>query len=315
MESALYKPFGEQSEWLLPGNTSPETKGWIGERYDADAGLQYLNARYYDPELSLFLQPDWFEVTKAGVGTNRFSYSFNDPVNKLDPGGNQCSSCESQEDWDDYHDKKAKEYEKKSQKYDDGFWSWIDLFGSKAQHWRDLSAQHRSLIGVPIGDQGILSPEGRIVLDVGSAIVGGGAVGRASAADQLKPAKGGIGAQYATPKGFTTYIDGNGSIVHVSPAGLKYGPDPKFGNRVDHVLAHTAPDASKPKHSVFNVGGDDALGLVDEAWSKRGASVAGDPKTFVVDMGQVVGTNGETSIKIVADPQSGYITTAFPWSP
>jgi RHS repeat-associated protein len=88
IETALYKPFGEQSEWLLPGNAAPETKGWIGERYDADAGLQYLNARYYDPELSLFLQPDWFEVTKAGVGTNRFSYSFNDPVNKIDPGGN-----------------------------------------------------------------------------------------------------------------------------------------------------------------------------------------------------------------------------------
>ena len=68
IESALYKPFGEQSEWVLPGNTAPETKGWIGERHDADAGLQYLNARYYDPELSLFLQPDWFEVTKAGVG-------------------------------------------------------------------------------------------------------------------------------------------------------------------------------------------------------------------------------------------------------
>ena len=34
---------------------APETKGWIGERSDADAGLQYLNARYYDPELSLFL--------------------------------------------------------------------------------------------------------------------------------------------------------------------------------------------------------------------------------------------------------------------
>ena len=88
IESALYKPFGEQSEWVLPGNAAPETKGWIGERFDADAGLQYLNARYYDPELSLFLQPDWFEVTKAGVGTNRFSYSFNDPVNKFDPGGN-----------------------------------------------------------------------------------------------------------------------------------------------------------------------------------------------------------------------------------
>lgn len=41
VESAVYKPFGEQSEWVLPGNAAPETKGWIGERYDADAGLQY----------------------------------------------------------------------------------------------------------------------------------------------------------------------------------------------------------------------------------------------------------------------------------
>ncbi len=97
IESALYKPFGEQFEWLLPGNPAPETKGWIGERYDADAGLQYLNARYYDPELSLFLQPDWFEVIKPGVGTNRFSYSFNDPVNKFDPGGNQSTKNEEDE--------------------------------------------------------------------------------------------------------------------------------------------------------------------------------------------------------------------------
>ncbi len=49
---------------------------------------RHHTARYYDPELSLFLQPDWFEVTKAGVGTNRFSYCFNDPVNLSDPNGN-----------------------------------------------------------------------------------------------------------------------------------------------------------------------------------------------------------------------------------
>ena len=59
-----------------------------GERYEEDAGLQYLNARYYDPELGRFIQPDWFEVTAAGVGTNRYAYSFNDPVNSMDPGGN-----------------------------------------------------------------------------------------------------------------------------------------------------------------------------------------------------------------------------------
>ena len=82
------QPLGEQSEWLSAAQPAPESKGWTGERYDADAGLQYLNARYYDPLLGMFIQPDWFEVMQPGVGTNRFSYSFNDPVNKFDPGGN-----------------------------------------------------------------------------------------------------------------------------------------------------------------------------------------------------------------------------------
>ena len=88
IEKATYKPFGEQSEWLSPTQGAPESKGWIGERFDADAGLQYLNARYYDPVLGMFLQPDWFEVTKAGVGTNRYSYCAGDPVNCSDSTGN-----------------------------------------------------------------------------------------------------------------------------------------------------------------------------------------------------------------------------------
>src|SRR5690606_28578010 len=52
------------------------------------AGLQYLNARYYDQRLGMLLQPDWWEVTEPGVGTNRYSCAFNDPVNGRDPGGN-----------------------------------------------------------------------------------------------------------------------------------------------------------------------------------------------------------------------------------
>ena len=51
VERAIYKPFGEQTEWLTAAQSVPESKGWIGERFDADAGLQYLNARYYDPVL------------------------------------------------------------------------------------------------------------------------------------------------------------------------------------------------------------------------------------------------------------------------
>ena len=85
-KETTYRPFGEAVDFAV-SLTPPETKGFIGERFDADAGLQYLNARYYDPRLAMFIQPDWFEVTKAGVGTNRYAYSFNDPVNRHDPGG------------------------------------------------------------------------------------------------------------------------------------------------------------------------------------------------------------------------------------
>lgn len=37
---------------------------------------------------ALFIQPDWFDPTQPGVGTNRYAYSGNDPVNRSDPNGN-----------------------------------------------------------------------------------------------------------------------------------------------------------------------------------------------------------------------------------
>jgi len=56
-----------------------------------------------------------------------------------------------------------------------------------------------------------------------------------------------------------------------SSAGLVYGQGSVHGNRVRHVLAHAAQDASKPAHSVFNVARNRVLGLVDEAWAARGS--------------------------------------------
>ncbi|MBW6507094.1 MAG: RHS repeat-associated core domain-containing protein [Rhodobacteraceae bacterium] len=117
VESAFYKPFGEQTEWLSPAAPAPEAKGWIGERYDASAGLQYLNARYYDPELGMFIQPDWFEVTEPGVGRNRYSYAGGDPVNARDPGGNSWLDRA----WDSIF----------------GEDSFNKVFGDKASAWSD----------------------------------------------------------------------------------------------------------------------------------------------------------------------------------
>jgi RHS repeat-associated protein len=58
-----------------------------GERHDPETGLVYLNARYYDPVIAKFISPDWWDPDKPGVGTNRYAYADNDPVNKSDPGG------------------------------------------------------------------------------------------------------------------------------------------------------------------------------------------------------------------------------------
>ncbi len=38
---------------------------------------------------AMFIQADTLDPTKVGVGTNRYQYSGNDPINKLDPGGNE----------------------------------------------------------------------------------------------------------------------------------------------------------------------------------------------------------------------------------
>ncbi|MBU1278010.1 MAG: RHS repeat-associated core domain-containing protein [Alphaproteobacteria bacterium] len=90
VKTSTYAPFGEVFDETLSLTAAGETKGNTCERFDADAGLQYLNARYYDPRLGLFIQPDWLDPTQQGVGLNRYSYSysFNDPVNLSDPNGN-----------------------------------------------------------------------------------------------------------------------------------------------------------------------------------------------------------------------------------
>ncbi len=84
-ESTRYVVYGE------PSNKAMDTqKNYIGERYDPESGLLYLNARYMDPKFGRFIQPDDWDPTKEGVGTNRYAYAGNDPVNKADPNGHNA---------------------------------------------------------------------------------------------------------------------------------------------------------------------------------------------------------------------------------
>ena len=81
------------------------------------------------------------------------------------------------------------------------------------------------------------------------------------------------------------------------------------------MLDHTAPNPSKPVHSVFNAQGDDALRIVDDAWVNRtgpGTLQSNGNRTWTVDLGRPIGTNGQTSVQIVVRDGTKEIITAFP---
>lgn len=87
-EATNYASYGERL------NTGFQTqKSYTGERFDPETGLLYLNARYMDPVLGRFISPDDWDPTKEGVGTNRYAYAQNDPINKSDPNGHSWASA------------------------------------------------------------------------------------------------------------------------------------------------------------------------------------------------------------------------------
>ncbi|MBI3801024.1 MAG: hypothetical protein HY268_29130 [Deltaproteobacteria bacterium] len=61
-----------------------------GELWDADAGLLYLRARWYDPSIGRFISRDPFLGSVEDPQTfNAYAYARNDPVNRVDPSGLQ----------------------------------------------------------------------------------------------------------------------------------------------------------------------------------------------------------------------------------
>jgi len=73
------------------GGTLPTTINYTGQRLDG-SGLVYMNARYYDPLVGMFISPDTI-VPDAGVliDYNRFAYGRANPLKYNDPSGHQAS--------------------------------------------------------------------------------------------------------------------------------------------------------------------------------------------------------------------------------
>ncbi len=78
----ISKPFGETA--VNSGSTVVNNFRFQGQYYDAETGLHYNGQRYYDPKTGRYLTPD--PIGLAG-GVNPYVYVGNDPVNSVDPDG------------------------------------------------------------------------------------------------------------------------------------------------------------------------------------------------------------------------------------
>lgn len=80
-----YKPYGSP----VPGTGPvPNGPGYTGHVHDAESGLIYMQARYYDPDLGRFLSVDPDTPDAANVfNFNRYAYVNNNPIMGIDPTG------------------------------------------------------------------------------------------------------------------------------------------------------------------------------------------------------------------------------------
>jgi RHS repeat-associated protein len=58
---------------------------YIGRDYDAETGLRYYRARYYDPASGRFISEDPLQLESGDV--NFYAYVWNNPINLVDPRG------------------------------------------------------------------------------------------------------------------------------------------------------------------------------------------------------------------------------------
>lgn len=81
-----YRPYGQRSEFE---NKDTNETWYTGKQHDADLGLSYYGARWYDPNVGRFTGIDPVGVQEGNVHSfNRYAYANNNPYKFVDPDGN-----------------------------------------------------------------------------------------------------------------------------------------------------------------------------------------------------------------------------------
>lgn len=83
VEKTTYKPYGE----LISGGNKTKFQ-YTGQEKDHETGLNYYDARYYDPHIRRFTQPDeLIQNIYDPQSLNRYAYARNNPLRYTDPTG------------------------------------------------------------------------------------------------------------------------------------------------------------------------------------------------------------------------------------
>jgi RHS repeat-associated protein len=81
-----YDPYGYE---VASSGSLTQPLRWKGREYDAETGLIYMRARYYDPTVGRFISED--PIGLAG-GINPYTFADGESVNNSDPTGKWCFS-------------------------------------------------------------------------------------------------------------------------------------------------------------------------------------------------------------------------------
>jgi len=85
-----YRPYGPQT--LGPVQDGP---GYTGHVDDADSGLVYMQARYYDPAVARFASTDPAGIQSGDSRAfNKYAYAANNPIGNIDANGRQPTPIE-----------------------------------------------------------------------------------------------------------------------------------------------------------------------------------------------------------------------------
>lgn len=282
------RPYGEQI--MGEAQSGP---GFTGHMEDPDSGLIYMQARYYDPLAGRFISPDplkpWPSLT---FKFNRYVYAANNPFTYLDPSGmdDECSAaCMAMRRLSDHYSGVS------SASQGGGVQSMLGstrtgLAAMKSELHQDVAsgAQEASMVADEIPGATIAACMSGEACTVKDAVLG---------SLSLLPGEGqaekiGVTAiSNASRTAFKAASLADGFVVplkHLSTAGGRYA----------RFSANAEP-----------------IALIKEALQSDAARFLPNnrPGSFsvITDLGRVIGTKGQTSIKIVVG-EDGKIWTAYP---